>query len=298
MWYLRGKVYRTTNSVSWWEPTEVAYQPQGLTISLELGDITKVPPNTDDAFITAAQLISNDIKFRDIKWIYPGIKTWVYDLDAMKRVFSELASLHWLTGMIASDGEFNSNPRSGGYYTTEIKFYLYPSVVGEKRMYSYTPDAIRSSLAAFTQLYPDPTRAAFIMMEFTDTPAHRNIHAAIENAMNKYGITALRADSRRFNDALWPNVQTYMHGCGLGVAVFERITSERFNPNVALEVGYMHALRKPVIILKDKYLPQLHTDLLDRIYDTFDPQSPEAEITQKIELWLRDKELIPHTKEL
>lgn len=168
-----------------------------------------------------------------------------------------------------------------------------PTLPDDFYMAVENPDAIRTSLAEFSRVYPDPRKVAFIMMEFSNTPAHKNIVATIKEAMGAHGIAAVRADERRFNDSLFPNVQTYMHGCGLGIAVFERITSDRFNPNVALEVGYILALRKPVCLLKDSTLQSLHSDLLDRIYEPFDFQNPAGTIPPKLEAWLRDKDLIP-----
>ena len=85
---------------------------------------------------------------------------------------------------------------------------------------------------------------------------------------------------------------TYIYGCGFGVAVFERIEAEEFNPNVSLEVGYMLALKKPVCLLKDKTLKTLHTDLVGKLYKEFDPQNPGKTIPDRISQWLLDKEII------
>jgi len=40
-----------------------------------------------------------------------------------------------------------------------------------------------------------------------------------------------------------------MHGSAFGIAIFERLTSDIFNPNVSLEVGYMMAMHKPILYL-------------------------------------------------
>jgi nucleoside 2-deoxyribosyltransferase len=85
---------------------------------------------------------------------------------------------------------------------------------------------------------------------------------------------------------------TYLYGCGFGIAVFERIEAEEFNPNVSLEVGYMFALNKPVCLLKDRTLKTLHTDLVGKLYKTFDPQDPIKTIPDEVTQWLSDKEII------
>jgi hypothetical protein len=114
-----------------------------------------------------------------------------------------------------------------------------------------TPIVIRESLKRFKEDHPDPASVAFIMMQFGSTEAHEEIAAAITDALAEHGITGIRADDKRYHDDLFDNVLTYMHGCGHGIAVFERIEDDLYNPNVSLEVGYMFALRKPVCLLKD-----------------------------------------------
>jgi hypothetical protein len=83
-----------------------------------------------------------------------------------------------------------------------------------------------------------------------------------------------------------------LHGCGFGVSVFERIQQDNFNPNVSLEVGYMLALKKRVLLLKDQTLKALHTDLVGRLYRPFDVLDPGKTIPPQIEGWMEDKGLI------
>jgi hypothetical protein len=82
-----------------------------------------------------------------------------------------------------------------------------------------------------------------------------------------------------------------MHGCGFGIAIFDRIEEEEFSPNVSLEVGYMMALGKDVCLLKDKTLETLHADLLGKLYKPFDPQNAEGTIPNQLSKWLSDKGL-------
>jgi nucleoside 2-deoxyribosyltransferase len=82
---------------------------------------------------------------------------------------------------------------------------------------------------------------------------------------------------------------TYIYGCGLGVAIYERIESESFNPNVSLEIGYMLALEKPVCLLKEKTLKTLHSDLIGKLYQSFDVYKPSTSIPHALYKWLKDK---------
>jgi hypothetical protein len=152
-----------------------------------------------------------------------------------------------------------------------------------------TPVEIRESLERFKEDHPEPTTTAFILMQFGQTRAHQEIAAAIKEGLSEHGITGIRADDRQYHDDLFPNVLTYMHGCGLGIAVFERIEADRFNPNVALEVGYLFAMRKPVCILKDQTLSALHADLVGKLFHQFDPQDPGMTIPPVVSKWLSDK---------
>lgn len=159
------------------------------------------------------------------------------------------------------------------------------------RSLEQVPHALQESLAKFRRDHPDPRKVAFLMMRFGNTKAHKSIVAAIRTALDPLGITVVRADDKQYHDDLFPNVLTYIHGCGFGIAVFERIETEQFNPNVALEVGYMFALKKDVCLLKDKTLNTLHADLVGKLYRVFDALDPGATIPGELSRWLGDKGL-------
>jgi hypothetical protein len=162
---------------------------------------------------------------------------------------------------------------------------------GEDADMSAIPPAITDSLRKFRKDYDEHSKTAFVMMQFGATPAHSKIFDSIHSALAKRQITALRADAKQYHDDLFPNVLTYIYGCNFGIAVFERIEQEAFNPNVALEVGYMFGLHKPVCILKDQTLKTLQTDLVGKLYRQFHPQDPAETIPNALEGWLKDKEL-------
>lgn len=155
-----------------------------------------------------------------------------------------------------------------------------------------SPIDITESLARFNKDHPDPQKVAFIMMRFSDTKAHQGILNVIKNTLKTYGIEGVRSDDKEYHEDLLPNVKTYLHGCGFGIAVFERIETESFNPNVSLEVGYMLAFGKQVCYLKDKTLQTLHADIIGKLYKEFDPHDPEGTIPSQVTKWLEDKEII------
>lgn len=115
---------------------------------------------------------------------------------------------------------------------------------------------------------------------------------SIRSVLSGRGITAVRADDKQYHDDLFPNMLTYIYGCGFGIAVFERPEADEFNPNVALEVGYLFALQKPVCLLKDKTVKTLHTDLVGKLYREFDPQNPNGTVPDVLSQWAQDKGII------
>lgn len=153
------------------------------------------------------------------------------------------------------------------------------------------PPELTESLERFRKDHPDSSKAAFIMMRFGETKAHTAIVDAIRESFRPFNIQALRADDKQYHDDLLSNVLTYIYGCGMGVAVFERIEAEAFNPNVAFEVGYIIALGKPVCMLKDKTMSTLQSDLIGKLYKAFDPLDAKASIPPQVWNWVNDKGL-------
>ena len=150
---------------------------------------------------------------------------------------------------------------------------------------------IASGLEKFRADYPVGSKTAFIIMQFGATKPHSTMVPCIKETLKKHGITALRADDKEYMDDLFPNIKTYMHACDFGVAVFDRITEDDFNPNVSLEVGYMLGMGKNVLLLKEKTLKYLQTDLAGKLYKPFDTTDIENTMPQQIEKWLSDKGL-------
>jgi hypothetical protein len=227
-----------------------------------------------------------------VPWLVPGRATWVFDLDRMKETFPDLQELAWCRGKIFLEPDFEVK-REGvdisqdKYYETSVVFYIHPEVTG---MTPYAaPVEIQQSLLKFQADYPDPKKVAFIMMQFGSTSAHDKIVQGIRDTLAPHGLIAVRADDKEYHSSLLPNIQTYLHGCDFGIAVFERIEQDDFNPNVSLEVGYMMAMGKDVCLLKDKTLKTLHTDLVGRLYRTFDPQDPITSIPIELTKWMKDK---------
>jgi nucleoside 2-deoxyribosyltransferase len=83
-----------------------------------------------------------------------------------------------------------------------------------------------------------------------------------------------------------------MHGCDFGIAIFDEVEEHTFNPNIAFETGYMFGLEKPVLLLKDRRLRTLPSDLLGLLYKEFDPDNVRDTVPQKIREFAEEKNLI------
>lgn len=150
---------------------------------------------------------------------------------------------------------------------------------------------IERQVRALKEDSPRGRRRAFLMMSFATTPVHEEIAAAVRDTLGEHDIVTLRADEHEYHDDLLLNVLTYVHGCDFGVAVFERLASAEFNPNVAFELGYMMALGKPVCLLKDASLPTLAADLSGKLYRRFDPDDIPASVGAALGARLRARRL-------
>ena len=151
----------------------------------------------------------------------------------------------------------------------------------------------RTAQDLFNEQHPDPDRIGFLMMKFSSDNPYKRIENAVKDAFRQQGAELMTADDRHYDPDLLTNIKTYMHGCGFGVAVFDRILNDEFNPNVSLELGFMMALGKPVLILKDQTLEILPSDLVSRLYTNFDPHNPEKGLVDNISKWMKSSKINP-----
>jgi hypothetical protein len=163
---------------------------------------------------------------------------------------------------------------------------------GQKSPVEAAPASVRASVLRLFQDYPDYNNNCFLIMSFSPTKFHSKIQQVLKNTFEKFQINLLRADERSYSDDLLGNIETYLHGCSFAVAVFERLESEVYNPNVSFEVGYLYGLKKPICLLKERTMLRLHSDLMGKLYVEFDIQDIEGTLPARLEKWLRDKKIL------
>ena len=154
------------------------------------------------------------------------------------------------------------------------------------------PPEIAMSLDRLRAKYPDPKKLGFLIMRFTAAKPFQGIVEAIKKTAKEFDVDVIRADEQEFHADLWGNVRTYLHGCGFGIAIYERIETNEPNANVGLEVGYLMAMNKPVLLLKDKTVDTLQADLAGKLYNPFDPHDPEGTIPDQLKKWLQDNGVV------
>lgn len=154
------------------------------------------------------------------------------------------------------------------------------------------PPEITMSLDRLRIKYPDPKKVGFLVMRFTAAKPFSKIVETIKKTGEEHGLKIIRADENEFHADLWGNVRTHLHGCGFGIAIYERIETNEPNANIGLEVGYLMAMNKPVLLLKDKTVETLQADLAGKLYKPFDPHDPEGTIPGQLTKWLEDYGII------
>jgi hypothetical protein len=160
----------------------------------------------------------------------------------------------------------------------------------------FIPDGYEHLAAAcerFRRDHPDYARNVFVMTRFV--PGNRllaTLDEELRRALARQRLNALRADDRMYptDRQLWDNVCVYMLGCKYGIAVLEDRVKDEFNPNVALEYGFMRALDKPVLLLTDTGFRNLRADVLGTLRAEFDIAAPDlaAELAGPVRAWVRD----------
>lgn len=278
-----------------WQAGEASWRDEeGLCIQFSYSSFSSRVSRRD-----AWRVVKKHVDSGELPWLSVGRERWTVDLDLLQNDFAHVRELAWLQGQvtIVPDLEHEEPKDFSGTvsYNSLLRLYVTPEDIqmapAAPSILQIPPELV-ASVDRLRADHPNPDKTAFIMMRFGTTKAHDELTQAIRDACSAAGITALRADDKQYHDDLFPNVLTYVYGCGIGVAVFERLEADDFNPNVSLEVGYMMALNKPVCLLKDKTLKTLHTDLVGKLYKSFDPQEPGGSIEPQLTKWLSDKSLI------
>ena len=145
-----------------------------------------------------------------------------------------------------------------------------------------------------------PESNVFLMTRFRKAPYHQAASDAISEAVGTFGLELVRADNPNIHvddSLLWTKVQFCMEACHHGVALFETIDETDLNPDVSLELGYMMALERKYLVLKEERLRKLHSDLCGHLYKTFDCFRIQPTILAHVADWLKEIGVRKHDNE-
>jgi protein-tyrosine-phosphatase len=137
-------------------------------------------------------------------------------------------------------------------------------------------------------MFKVPESNVFLMTRFRTQPYHQDISDALSDAVRAFGLELVRADDPNLQESiLWHKVRSCMEACHFGVAVFEDIDDKDFNPNVSLELGYMMALGRDYLVLKEQRLTRLPTDLCGHLYKEFDSSRITPTVLAQLADWFK-----------
>lgn len=235
--------------------------------------------------------LASSLRREGVNWLEPLCQAdhnWVLRLDELRASAPPQFAYRWMRGAVLVRPGCSTTPGTGGVqfvarFATSSTEVVQSGALGQ-------PD-LSPFIERFLAEHREPQRCGLVIMRFDDTRAHRAVLEAVRATCGQRGLSILRADDHRFSEDLLTNVRTYMHCCAFGVAVMERISAQEHNPNVALEIGYMLALGKPVCLLKDRTLTALQSDLVGRLVNEFDVQDPAGSVSATLDSWLVEKRL-------
>ncbi len=114
-----------------------------------------------------------------------------------------------------------------------------------------------------------PHKKIFIMIEFGNNSNIKKLIRAIKRSALTHKLKAILAEDKEYCTDLYCNICLHMKTCKYGIAVFYKGSEDKYNANVAYELGFMEAEGKSCLLLLEKKLERLHTDLIGRIRKKF-----------------------------
>jgi hypothetical protein len=76
--------------------------------------------------------------------------------------------------------------------------------------------------------------------------------------------------------------------CKFGVAILEDISKKEYNPNVAIEYGFMRALNKRVLLLAESNFQYDRVDIVGKLRESFDISNIKKTIENPIKKWVQE----------
>jgi len=124
----------------------------------------------------------------------------------------------------------------------------------------------RSNMDAFVKEYPFD-KSIFLMVRYRER--NKNLIKEIKSVLSKKGHHGILASEHSLTDDLYNPIACLLC-CAKGIVIFDEAeTEEKFNPNVAYELGMVHLLSRECLILKHQSLRTLQADILMKLYSEY-----------------------------
>lgn len=121
----------------------------------------------------------------------------------------------------------------------------------------------KSKIETFLDKFPFD-KSVFIMIRYRER--NKGLLKIIKAVLEEHGLNGILASEHNLTDDLY-NPTACLLSCSKGIAIFDKAEAgQKFNPNVAYELGMLHLLGRSCLILKHQSLKTLHTDILMRLY--------------------------------
>ena len=135
-------------------------------------------------------------------------------------------------------------------------------------------------------------KSVFIMTKFPDGATEvdeqlRKVVQATKDAVVNNGLNPRIANSAKYHDWLWDEIEMYLLGCSYGIAIIEDKYRPELNPNIAMEWGWMRAMGKRVLFLQEESFSHGRADFGGLRAWKFSWDNPEPGITQAIQEWAK-----------
>jgi len=147
----------------------------------------------------------------------------------------------------------------------------------------------------FFKDHPHYDRNILIMTRFVaGNRLLEELDRELRSVLKEHNLNPIRADDKMYlrDRNLWNNVCVCMICCKFGIAILEDRVAAEFNPNVALEYGFMRALNKPVLLLADTGFRNLRADIIGTLREQFDITDIKGTTKAPVETWLKEVGLI------
>lgn len=131
-------------------------------------------------------------------------------------------------------------------------------------------------------------KSVFIMTKYPDgeDPVKdkelQRVIDAVTTAVTDCHLQPRLAIAKKYHPNLWENVELYLLGCKRAIAIVEDKFKPQLNPNVAMEWGWMRAMKKGVLYLVEKDAKVAPADLSGLIEDRFAWDNPEPDVKKAV----------------